>query len=295
VDGLRIDSAKHVQKEFWPGFKAASGVFTMGEVFTSDAGYTCPYQQYLDSVMNYPMYVSLVSASAILLLTFSSYDSLIGAFNSTSGSISGLVNQINIVKSACADSTILGTFSENHDNPRFPCHTSDLSLAKNVIAFTILADGIPIIYSGQEQHYAGCADPANREALWPSGYDTSAPLYTHIAQLNRIRNRAIYMDPAYLSYKNEPIYSDSTTIAMRKGFNGNQVVTVLSNQGSSGPSYTFLLGNTGHTSGQQLVEVLTCSSVIVDGNGNIPVSMNQGMPRVFYPAHQLSGSGICGR
>lgn len=103
------------------------------------------------------------------------------------------------------------------------------------------------------------------------------------------------MDPTYLSYKNEPFYSDPTVIAMRKGFNGNQVITVLNNQGSSGPNYTFLLGNTGYTSGQHLIEVLSCSSVTVDENGNIPVNMNQGLPRVFYSALQLSGSGICGR
>ena len=66
------------------------------------------------------------------------------AFESTSGSISNLVNGINEVKSDCADSTLLGSFMENHDNPRFPSYNSDISLAKNAIAFTILADGIPI-------------------------------------------------------------------------------------------------------------------------------------------------------
>jgi hypothetical protein len=66
------------------------------------------------------------------------------AFESTSGSISNLVNGVNALISDCLDTTLLGTFMENHDNPRFPSLTSDLSLAKNAIAFTILADGIPI-------------------------------------------------------------------------------------------------------------------------------------------------------
>jgi alpha-amylase len=52
-----------------------------------------------------------------------------------------------------------------------------MSLAKNAAAFTIMADGIPIIYAGQEQHYNGGADPANREAVWSSGYNTNAELY----------------------------------------------------------------------------------------------------------------------
>lgn len=33
---------------------------------------------------------------------------------------------------------------ENHDVPRFASVTTDYSLAKNAIGFTILADGVPI-------------------------------------------------------------------------------------------------------------------------------------------------------
>jgi alpha-amylase len=94
------------------------------------------------------------------------YHSLIDAFRTTLGNTSNLIEQITRVKSACLASGLLGTFSENHDNPRFANYNPDISLAKNVIAFTILADGIPIIYYGQEQHYAGGNDTDNREALW---------------------------------------------------------------------------------------------------------------------------------
>lgn len=58
VDGLRIDTVKHVQKSFWPGYNTAAGVYCVGEVFSGDPAYTCPYQSYLDGVLNYPMYVS---------------------------------------------------------------------------------------------------------------------------------------------------------------------------------------------------------------------------------------------
>jgi alpha-amylase len=66
------------------------------------------------------------------------------AFESTSGSISNLVNGINQMKDTCSDTTLLGSFLENHDQPRFASYTSDYSLAKNAIAFSILQDGIPI-------------------------------------------------------------------------------------------------------------------------------------------------------
>lgn len=76
-----------------------------------------------------------------------------------------------------------------------------MSLAKNAATFTILADGIPIVYAGQEQHYSGGNDPYNREATWLSGYKTTSELYTHIATSNKIRTHAISQDSGYLTYK----------------------------------------------------------------------------------------------
>lgn len=108
--------------------------------------------------------------------------------------MSSLVSTINTVRSMCSDSTVLGSFSENHDQPRFASVTQDVSLAKNIIAFTILADGIPIIYQGQEQHYdarGGSTVPYNREAIWFSGYNTEVALYQFIKTLNAIRTYAI--------------------------------------------------------------------------------------------------------
>lgn len=55
VDGLRIDTVKHVQTDFWPGYNTAAGVYCVGEVLDGDADYTCPYQEVLDGVLNYPM------------------------------------------------------------------------------------------------------------------------------------------------------------------------------------------------------------------------------------------------
>ena len=39
VDGLRLDTVKHIRKSFWPGFCKASGVFGLGEVWSGDPKY----------------------------------------------------------------------------------------------------------------------------------------------------------------------------------------------------------------------------------------------------------------
>ncbi|KAG0647877.1 Taka-amylase A [Hyphodiscus hymeniophilus] len=278
IDGLRVDSAQQVDQAFFPPFQSAAGVYIVGEVFNGDPTYVCPYQNYMSGVLNYPAYYWITQA-----------------FESTSGSISNLVNGINEMKSDCADTTLLGSFLENHDNPRFPSYTSDLSLAKNAIAFTILADGIPIIYEGQEQHYSGGGVPNNREAIWLSDYSTTAPLYTWIAQVNQIRNQAIFKDSSYVTYKAYPVYSDSSTIVMRKGYAGLQVIGVFTNLGANGASYTLNLpsSDTGFTASQAVTEVMSCTAYTTNSSGNLAVSMASGLARIFYPTAQLTGSGVC--
>lgn len=209
--------------------------------------------------------------------------------------MSGLVDMISSMKSTCNDVTVLGSFSENHDQPRFASLTSDMSLAENIITYTILGDGIPIIYEGQEQHYnaeGGSTDPYNREAIWFSGYNTEATLYELVATLNAVRTDAISQDSSYLTYNNYVIYSDTTTVAMRKGYDDMQIIAVLSNLGADGSSYTLDLGSTGWTSGTEVVDVLTCTSATVASDDTLPVPMESGLPRVYYP-QSLACASIC--
>jgi hypothetical protein len=43
IDGLRIDTVKHIRKDFWPEFAASSGVYTVGEVYDGDTAYVKDY------------------------------------------------------------------------------------------------------------------------------------------------------------------------------------------------------------------------------------------------------------
>lgn len=81
---------------------------------------------------------------------------------------------------------------------------------------------------------------------------------------------------------------------MKKGSSGLQVITILSNAGSSGSSYTLSLGETGYSAGTTLMELYTCTSITVQSNGNVAVPMTAGLPRVLVPASSLSSSGLCG-
>ncbi|KXX79767.1 Alpha-amylase A type-1/2 [Madurella mycetomatis] len=268
IDGLRIDSVKHVEPSFWPGFSAAAGVYMVGEVFHGDPLYIVPYQQHMDGLMDYP-----------------SYYWTLRAFQSPSGSFSELADGINTLRGAASDLSLYGSFLENHDVERFASFTRDMA-----IAFTMLKDGIPIIYQGQEQHYAGKGTPHNREAVWFSGYSTSSELYTWIAKLNQIRAQAINDDADYLTYSSQPIPSGDQAIAMRKG----HVVGVFTNVGSSSSvSVTLASSATGFEANQHLVDVMSCSSYTADAGGSITLTLTDGLPRVLYPRARLTDGGIC--
>ena len=260
VDGLRIDTVKHVRKPFWSGFKSAAGVFSMGEVFDGDASYTCAYQERLDGLLNYPLYYPMIRA-----------------FQNSRGSMSSLSSAISTVQKSCRDPTLLGTFSENHDNARFLSMTNDLHLNMNVIAFTILAGGIPIIYQGQEQGFSGGNDPSNREALWTSAFSTKSALYTLIASLNQIRNHEVFSNPSCLTSRTSVIYTDDHNIALRKG----QIVSLFSNKGFNATNYNLTLTDHRFAVNQGVVEILSCKKSTVSKKGHLRVVVQQGRPQVI--------------
>jgi alpha-amylase len=80
---------------------------------------------------------------------------------------------------------------------------------------------------------------------------------------------------------------------MRKGFSGSQTVTILSNLGEGGSSYTLSLSDTGFGAGEKLMEVITCTTVTVDSSGKVPVAMAKGQPRILYPYALIQGASLC--
>ncbi|OJJ51285.1 hypothetical protein ASPZODRAFT_148590 [Penicilliopsis zonata CBS 506.65] len=274
IDGIRLDAAKHVTPDFLPRFHSATNnTFMTGEVYDSSVDVICNYQNnYLPSVPNYPIYFALLKAF-------------------TQGNTSALTNEITVMKRACNDVTALASFSENHDVTRFASLTDDLALAKNVVTFTLLFDGVPLIYQGQEQHFKGSATPENREALWLSGYNTTAPLYQLIAKLNRLRQHIFAIDPEYIAEQSYPIFTGGSEIGIHKGIDGRQVIMILSTQGTASTAYTFNIPVT-YAPGVVAMDILNCVNYTVDVNGNLDMFMDKGEPRVLYPVQFMPGSGF---
>ena len=181
----------------------------------------------------------------------------------------------NTVSSKFPDPSALGTFIDNHDNPRWLNQKGDTALLKNALAYVILARGIPIIYYGTEQSYAGGADPANREDLWRSGFNTNADLYQAINRLSAARKAA----GGLAADDHDHLYVADTAYAWSRA--GGDLVVLTTNSGSSfSGQHCF---NTQVPNGRWN-NTFGSGSYTADGSGNVCVNVSGGQPVVLVKA-----------
>ncbi|KAI5837212.1 glycoside hydrolase superfamily [Morchella snyderi] len=255
IDGLRLDTVKHVEKDFWSGFTSAAGVFSIGEVYNGDPAYVGPYQNYMSSLVNFPMYYVITDAYA------------------RKASFQPLVDQHNSVSNNFARPELLGMFLDNHDVQRFLSINSDWTLLKNALAFTMLSRGIPILYGGTEQAYLGGNDPANREDLWRTGYSTTHDLYTFTAKLMATKKAAGGLGA------NDHVHLYVTANAYAFSRAGGKVVVLTTNNGSgTSGQHCF---NTNVASGTVFTSALGTATYTAGSNGNICVNVSNGQPEVL--------------
>lgn len=209
--------------------------------------------------------------------------------------MSDLVKVHNSVQDGCEHSTLMLTFASKHDTPRLAAVTSSLERQKNALAYTLLLDGIPTLYQGEEQGFSGGADPENREAMWLSGFDRESSSYVMIRSMNKLRTWVGRKNSTYWTSTTSVLWSDPNSLAMRKGSDGSHIVVVLTNEGNTNVTETVKVFNSGFAPGTVLLEVVACDEVVVGLDGVLNVELGQGNPRVFFPLNQLAGSDICQR
>ncbi|KAG8904709.1 hypothetical protein FRB99_001295 [Tulasnella sp. 403] len=274
IDGLRIDAAKHVRRDFWGPFCQASGVFCIGEVFGDDLQTCASYQDpsSLDSVLNFPQYSALQDAFV-----------LPGKAN-----MSSLVDEFDQARKAFKDVGVLGNFLENQDLPRWKNQSIDVQTMFQALTFSFMSDGIPIVYYGQEQGFSGNHDPANREPLWPSGY-TQTDTVNFITMLNKLRNRLIETSD-WVTEPAEIISYTNSTLFLAKGF----VVSVLTNIGSPPRNMSANMVGSGFAPGQVMIDTVTCQQLIIGSQGSINIDYSKGgRASILIPEYYLRGSDLC--
>nr|XP_006819810.1 PREDICTED: alpha-amylase A type-3-like isoform X1 [Saccoglossus kowalevskii] len=124
----------------------------------------------MDAALNYPLYWAMKDAFI------------------WGGTMRDIANMYRDEKYRFGDGLhLFGNFADNHDQARFLCDKDSWTLLKNYIMLVLTMEGIPIVYYGTEQGYDGCADPNNRESLYPN-FDTNHHLYLFIQRTHQFRD-----------------------------------------------------------------------------------------------------------
>lgn len=282
IDGLRIDAAKHVPGEFWTSFCGAAGVFCMGEVFGDDMEMATKYQKnnYLDSILGFPLYYGIQRG-----------------FGAPYANISEFTSTLKKVQDGFVDTTVLGNFLESHDVVRWRNTTVDPRLGYNAQVAQFLLEGIPVVYYGSEQDFAGNMDPTNREALWPSNYENTTT-YQQIARLNEIRTAVIehnleHNGETFMNAKSQIIDQTDHDVAIRRG----PVLFSITNRGSPENQTYFPIHNTGWDAVTPVIDLLTCTEFTVGSGGSLSVSYSTmgygGLPYVWVTTNDARDLGLC--
>ncbi len=268
IDGFRIDTARHVNKEFWNAFLPAmrKTAFTMGkanfpmwgEVADSDPTSTSFWvkQASFNEVLDFPVQSVMVDF-----------------INEQSASwIGTYFNNDDLYTTATTNANGLGTFLGNHDMGRIGsfivARTSDASVAlkrdqlAHALLFTIR--GVPIVYYGDEFGLTGGRDKEARQDLFPtqvgswqdqvrigsdpigtkSSFDSTNPLQGTIRALTALREKL----PALASGSQHTVYADNGIFAFtRFDSKAHQEVLVVLNSNSIDTSATFTAPTSGES------------------------------------------------
>ncbi|KAH7815468.1 alpha-amylase [Monocercomonoides exilis] len=192
LDGIRIDTIKHVPKDFWAELvKSVPNVYMLGEVFDGNVDYLKGYTRIMPGQLSYPMYYTLMNVYAY------------------GQSCYQLRQRFNEYANAGVDVSLLGGFIDNHDNKRWLNINGDWKSLKNALAFNILGGSIPLIYYGTEQGFNGGDDPNNREPMWKAGWNKNHELYRFISVASKQRQKISPKESHVERYVDDVFYAFS--------------------------------------------------------------------------------------
>ena len=208
-DGIRIDTVPEVPFDFWVKYVESAGVYSIGECLNGNVDYVDHYQNAINGMLNYPLFFPLRRV-------FQEKQSM--------NQLQDMINK----EGSFPDITLLGNFIDNHDNSRFLSKTDDYTLLINALTFVIFQEGIPIIYYGTEQGFAGGGDPQNRESLF-GHFDMNHILYKVISKINHFKlsqGSSVYNSAQIQRYSDDGLYA----------YTRGMVFVGVSNLGSGGQS-----------------------------------------------------------
>lgn len=224
IDGMRIDTVKHVPKVFWIDFIDAikeeyPEFYLIGEVWHDDVNYLQQYKELgFDGLANFPL-----------------YNGIRNTFIPT-GKTYHLMNAIENDKKL-SNPYMNGIFMDNHDTVRHISAAGGQGFMyyKQALAFIMTYPAIPVIYYGTEIAMEGAGDPDNRRFMEWEGTESSEALdfYLSLVELRKANPalkkgdfRVLQEDTYYASY-GRSFEEDSVIVAFNLEAKENKITIVI--------------------------------------------------------------------
>lgn len=199
-DGVRVDAARSIPKDWLATFEREMGVPTFGEIFVGDVDYVADYQRYEWGALDFPYFFTVREA-------FSA--------DTDMRKLSTLFAQ----DGKYVNANRLETFIDNHDRARFLTWADDnYQRLRTALTFEMTTRGIPVIYYGTEQADDGdgqggevpIANKHNRKDM--SSFDEDATIYRHIQRLAALKKEY----PALRTGVQREMWSDESFYAFSR-------------------------------------------------------------------------------
>jgi glycosidase len=325
LDGFRIDTVKHVEREFWryftqkvrqrlapqgkhdflmfgeafDGNDQLVGSFTKNDLPSADDlarenrcvtdGIPIKTGDQLDGVFYFPQYYSVIRD------VFQSGNATQAIQDLWAQRATNYGSEPPRNGAGMSPQTAVVNFLDNHDVGRFLFSGQGVAALQNALLFIFTEQGIPCVYYGTEQELSGGNDPANREDLWDTGYDETKSTFLWIQRLSRVRRgyRA-------LSHGDQKVVWAS---ARKADETDAGIFAFERTGGEAGPAYALVVLNTSPThasktefqgakmkvsaAGKELVDVLGHGSYTVGGDGTLSVEVPARRGLVLVPKDQV--------
>ena len=174
IDGFRLDTVKHVPKNYWDEFATAvkeekKDFYLIGEVWHDNPQVIAAYEETgIDGFFD-----------------FSQNGSLRTAFEKSNQSLGWLFSNMERNEKIFDRPHLLGQFIDNHDMSRFSHLVRNqkedpIKQLKLSLTFMYTAPGLPFVYYGTEMAMDGGDDPDNRHMM---DFDTKDNVVDYISKL----------------------------------------------------------------------------------------------------------------
>ncbi|QGM32558.1 alpha-amylase [Bacillus sp. N3536] len=263
IDGYRLDTVKHVPKEYWIDFSSAikaekENFYLIGEVWHDNPNVIAEYEETgIDGFFD-----------------FSQNDSLRTAFEKSNQSLGWLFSNIERNEKLFNRSNFLGQFIDNHDMTRFSNlvlnqKEEPKSQLKKSLTYLYTAPGIPIIYYGTEIAMDGGNDPDNRRMMQ---FDSENNLVDYISKLGSLRTEHLSLTRG----KMEVLHEDEGIAIYSRVYEEETIVVAINN--TSEQQRVVLEGKL--ENGKRLMSLL--SDTVIKSNGNqYTINIESGQSEIY--------------